>query len=435
MRLTLPLHLGRGVLLLLLTTSPLYAASLHHELTGLVERNPQTATAMAELESLQSQARVTLGQWYPELDLTLTGGGQDNHNSEGMVETADANLRLSQLLWNFGATNLEIEKMARQLEEKRLNLQRVRQQLLVDGASAWINVVRAYRTLQYAIQSEENIQRQTGLEEVRVAGGMGYSTDLLQSQSQLAGASSRRMQAESGYMQASNRYRELFGYPPEQVEQWSYPPADPLTAPLPESLESLLKLALVQNIELQLAKLSDEIAAKNRDQTRANTLFPELKLILESNHKFNSTGIRHQNKDESIAKLELKYRFNLGLSGFDTLDVAIADERAQRQRTLTQTRAIERGVRDGWLQLQTATNRTEVLQQQSEISAGFLELARRERELGNRSLLDVLSGETALITARSDAESAYADTLLAAIVLLQQLGQLELHHFDFVSSQ
>ena len=42
------------------------------------------------------------------------------------------------------------------------------------------------------------------------------------------------------------------------------------------------------------------------------------------------------------------------------------------------------------------------------IAAEFLELARKERQLGNRTLLDVLTGEAALINANSAAASASA---------------------------
>ena len=52
--------------------------------------------------------------------------------------------------------------------------------------------------------------------------------------------------------------------------------------------------------------------------------------------------------------------------------------------------------------LRTLKN-AQFLTNQARISNEFLELARKERKAGNRTLLDVLGGETALINAQADA--------------------------------
>jgi adhesin transport system outer membrane protein len=59
---------------------------------------------------------------------------------------------------------------------------------------------------------------------------------------------------------------------------------------------------------------------------------------------------------------------------------------------------------------------------QANIASEFLELARRERQLGNRSLIDVLAGETALINASSDAASADTDVAIAVFALLNVIN-------------
>jgi len=74
----------------------------------------------------------------------------------------------------------------------------------------------------------------------------------------------------------------------------------------------------------------------------------------------------------------------------------------------------------GQLKSATAASR----KNQADIAAAFLELAREERKLGNRSLIDVLTGETELINAQSDAESAESDVIIAAYKLLNIVGEL-----------
>lgn len=66
------------------------------------------------------------------------------------------------------------------------------------------------------------------------------------------------------------------------------------------------------------------------------------------------------------------------------------------------------------------------LHNQANIAAEFLDLARKERDLGRRSLIDVLSAETALINASSDAASADTDIALSVYKILNVMGKLTL---------
>jgi adhesin transport system outer membrane protein len=140
----------------------------------------------------------------------------------------------------------------------------------------------------------------------------------------------------------------------------------------------------------------------------------------------NDDGKRGVDKDETIAKVELSMDFDLGMSAFGRIDAARANYAARTNKTISLEKATRRQVLDSWQQLQTAKRRAHTLGEQSKISAAFLELARKERELGNRSLLEVLAGETDLINAQSDSVAAKADILIGTLNLLDILGQLSL---------
>jgi adhesin transport system outer membrane protein len=87
---------------------------------------------------------------------------------------------------------------------------------------------------------------------------------------------------------------------------------------------------------------------------------------------------------------------------------------------------VEQQVRNAWQSLITARQNAELLDNQARIASEFLRLAREERLLGHRSLIDVLIGETNLINAESDAASAEADVALATFAVLQAVSGLEL---------
>ena len=98
---------------------------------------------------------------------------------------------------------------------------------------------------------------------------------------------------------------------------------------------------------------------------------------------------------------------------------------ASEERLLdTRRRVIER-VRNAWQNLETAKQTATILRNQEALAQKFLELARKERKAGKRSLLDVLNGETTLINAQSEAASAEADVEIFSYELLRAIGVLE----------
>jgi adhesin transport system outer membrane protein len=426
-----------GILVLMLVVPPtlLQASSpvsspgpLADWIEELLQTDERLLGAREDLRAAQERERVARGARFPELKLTSDYGVQDNFGDESAVPTGKIDVGVRQLLWDQGVTSVSIATSQLDRVEKEWVLRTVEQTVILDGVSAYINLISAHRNLRFAEQSEENIRRQTGLEEIRVIEGFGYSTDLLQSQSQLAGARSRRLQSEEGYVQAQNRFRELFGWVPGPLElqNYEYPDAEHLTTFLPMSLEDALTRAAEDNLALRIAELGLDRALLGLERAAVERLSPRLDWVSNRIQKYNSGGIRQPDTDEWTTKLEFTLNFNLGLTGQNGLRAAQADLASRRAATENQRKLIERQVRDDWLKKRIALARVESLGEQRSLSAAFLELARRERELGNRTLLEVLSGETALINVRSDEESARAAAVIAILTVLEKFGSLEL---------
>ena len=86
-------------------------------------------------------------------------------------------------------------------------------------------------------------------------------------------------------------------------------------------------------------------------------------------------------------------------------------------------------VRNSWVQLATLRQTQELLYQQADILKNFLGLAKKERKMGTRSLLDVLNGEVNYINAQGTAIAAREDTKIAAYNLLFSMGLMNLDLF------
>ncbi len=287
--------------------------------------------------------------------------------------------------------------------------------------TAYLNVTRNVQSLDFAKRSEANIKKQTELEDALVESGKGFSTDVLQAKARLAGAESRRIVAFGGLEVAKNEFRAVFEQEPMAPEGWVRPKVPQAT--LPNTLEDALAQAFENNPGLRAEIIGTQIAAETVNSTRSDEFYPTLKGVLEQYYKKDYSGTVGP-QQESEARVEFSFPFNLGLTAVNTLRASEKDHSAAVRRVADRKDIVEQQTRNAWINLVTTRLTTTALKNQAEIVMRFLEDAREERKAGRRSLLDVLDGETQLLNALSDASAAEVDEAIAAYSLMAAMGQL-----------
>lgn len=401
------------------------AQSLPDVLLDLIENHDRINAAKNSLDAATSRIRETRGAWFPELEIDFNNGFQKRANP-GTQDTAkkfnETSLSVTQLLWDFGKTDTDIGISRKNRESAAINLNQVRQDLVLEGIVAYIQVYSANRRLILSRQSEDNIKKQTELEDARVAGGAGFSTDVLQAKTELAEAQSRRVVAEGTLRNALSRYHALYRDMPKGINEFKLPPVPEVL--MPRTLEEAIEIGLKENFQLRNARLASDIAKDSVTRTRQDLFFPELNAVVETSHERNLDGTIGQ-RNAQAAKVELNFPFNLGFTALDSVSASSSDYKASIDRAADTQRTIEENIRLAWADLETARQNHDVRTAQIEIAAKFLELAREEREAGRRSLLDVLSGETRLINAQSDSVLTEVSIVQATFRLLNAMGRLE----------
>ena len=380
--------------------------------------------AEADITGARERVQSAVGGWYPQLNLSSFYGKEKQNNfasDDTLFVTREFDITVTQLLWDFGVTNSQIRTAQLQLEQVQSQLIAQRQDVLLRALSAHVNVRRAQEVLRFAQQSEENIKAQAALENALVERGAGLSTDVLQAKVQLAGAEARRVQSEGALEVALNTYRTLFAdFPrdPDSLEVIELP--DFL---LPESVEEAVQLSFEGNPNLRASLVGARIAEETIETTRATEFYPTFELIGEVKFKKEVGGTAGFER-ETLGRLQFTYPFNLGFTAVNSLRAAEADSTAAARRVADLQDQTEEQARNAWSNYQTARRNAELLHNQANIAGEFLDQARKERQLGKRSLIDVLGGETALINAQSDAASADADVIIASLPLMSIMGQL-----------
>lgn len=404
------------------------AESLPQVVANMLVSHDGLKAAHADLDASRARVKELFGDsWYPELSVTSDWGRQwrkqrdaDNNSDLSYRET---DFKLEQKVWDFGASNGSIEALRMQQKQMAATLVATRQALILDAVTTVLNFQRVNRVKDFAAQSVENIKRQGEVESAKVSLGKGYSTDVLQVKAQLTGAQARLVQALGAVAQVEDHVRYLFRRDPEALKS-----VDVVTAPA-ELLPGLMDECVIQAMEdnqlikqLELAVLMLDAQAKS---VWAGRFMPSLDGSVEHKMKKGVDGTA-EFENETLLMVEFSLPINLGMSGLDASRAAQKDVDAAQNRLDAMRRQVEEQVRVAWHTLQTARKNAALLNDQANIAEKFLELAREERRMDKRTLLDVLNGETALINARSDAASAEADVEIAVYTLLQAMGKLEL---------
>lgn len=418
-----------AVLALVGMPPPAFAADgkLKTDLTALLENHQKIRAAEADLTVAKENLAVTKGLWNPTLAVTSSYGherqlkGNETQDTQMVPRTLTASV--TQKIWDFGSTNSAIRSGELTVRQSQAAMDTARQALLLEALTAHLNLVSAAEVVRYARESEANIKKQAELEDAKVQRGSGFSTDVLQAKAQLAGAQARRVQAEGALRVAQNRYQAVFGAMPTDMEglERLATPADMI----PASLEEAVKVALEENPLLISTRFSGELARETIVKTEADSFAPVVNGVLTSNNYRDYAGTVGD-KYEQLAKVELSYSINLGLTALNTLKAAESTHAGLNQRLIDAERQIEESTRNAWTQLLTARENAELLRNQANITGEFLEDARKERALGRRSLIDVLSNETELINASSAASQAEMSVVVASYTLLSAMGRLEL---------
>lgn len=417
------------MLLYALCVAPASAESLAELIPELLETHNLIKAAESDLTAANERASATMGGWYPTLNLKSNIGREDQNKPGATADTnlspRETDLSITQLLWDFGKTNSAIRGSDLGRESAKFGLSSVTQELLLRAATAYINVTRAIEVLSFARQSEENIKKQTEIEDALVRRGAGLSSDVLNSKGQLAGAQARRVRAEGQLAQARNAFRAVFQRDVINIQSMDKP-ALPV-GQLPTNAEETVEIALRENPALKKAATDAAISREAATRARAEGFFPTLNVVAEQKYKNDVSGTIGQQR-ESLGKVEMNFPFNLGFTATNTLRAANETATAVERRVGETRDLSEQAARDAWSKLETARFVHDHLSNQANIAAEYLDLARRERQLGTRTLNDVLKAETDSINANSDAASAEADVAIATFSVLTTMGRLTAEH-------
>ena len=398
----------------------------------MLKVHPRLQASRNDVSSAQAKVSDTTRRaWTPNLELSGEKGEQKYESlaNDERLDYSRTTIRATQQIYDFGKSGRLIAENEAVVNQTKALAASAESGLLLEGLSAHWSYVRANKILEFSRQSEESVRRQSNMESSMVELGKGYESNVLQAKVQLTSAEARRLRAEGALDIAQARVRAVFDTLAGSLayNQLAVVRADVM----PKSLEEAKSMAVRNNQQIQVGTYRSRAIQERIGSTQAKEFMPRLNIVAEKNSRYNTDGIQNARTfgDEKVY-VQFLYNFNAGGAGSSAVESVRRDHAASVAREAETRQLVEEQVNIAWRNVQVASQNRQTLANLVRISAKFYEMAAAERQMGRRTLLEVLSAELNLINALSDLMSTEADAAIASLTLLQAVGSLDLNSFD-----
>lgn len=431
----MPLRLRQNLIVVALAAGvvalsgpPATAESLKDLLSVLAQEHERIKSAEANVSAASEQIRVSQGSWFPVLGVTANYGGErqlkGNMTKDTHLNTRELDLTLTQLLWDFDATDAAIQNSKLVHDISRTTLTLTRQGLLFEGILAYYTLLRDTRNLDLARKAVADVKRIAEREDIKLEVGGGEEKETLQAKTSFLLEEANRLQMEAFVERARNQFRYFFGNEAEAEDIESLVPLRLPVDMLPPTMEEAVDIALKNNLILKNAN-SNSMLGREQVRTAKAGFYPTLNAIAESKHKNNIAGTIGS-KQEQLIKVELSYSLNLGLTAVNTLRAA-EETVVSTENVYEDTRnLIEAQIKSSWENLLTSRERVKILIKQNITAKDLVTVNERLDIEEGVPMIEIISALTGLRSAGTefDREEWQMNTELFRLLFL--MGRLEM---------
>ena len=406
-----------------------YSATLKSALKLTYENNLELQAERKNLDVQKEVLNISKSDFFPTMILTGKKNFEDTNkltNQSGGdasisdVNTLSSSIKIEQTLFDGQGRGSEYEKNKLGLNLSEAQLIKKEQEIFLKAIESYTGLILVYEKLSINQENVNLLQRHFEIDNARLGRGQITATDLAQSQSSLAGAQAKYIDAQNNIVTSKLNYENIIGPINNQEKLKKIYKSD---VAIPSSLTEAIGISKNKSPELIIADI--EYGQSELDVKIARSdLLPTAKLSLERTYTDDlSSAYDEREKDVLQATVSWPFQFggknksevnkNLQVKGMKRLLL----ENSQRNNTQSVTAA--------WSTLESSKSFLRAVQTQVKAAEIANEGISYEYESGlNRSTFDVLQSRSNLINAKINLAEAERNYLLAQYKLLKSVGLL-----------
>ena len=416
------------ILVLFFSINLVSAETLNSALKRAYENNPELNAERESINISEQELKVSMSSYLPTITLEGSKSQEDTDkltNRDGSnatitdTDTEVKSIKVTQTLIDFGR-GAELSKSKIGIELAKAKLLRKEQEILYKAADAYSGLISAKEKFAINNSNVNLLERQVETDRIRLERGNISLSDVAQSESSLAGARAKLIQAENDLATSRLNYENVIGQL-NDIESLEKSSINDLN--LPNKLSDAIEISKKNNPDLIIAKLEYEQSKKDTLSARSD-LAPTAKLSFDRSQSEDLSST-YDESEKDVLKATVTWPFYSGGKNYANLNKSKSSE---LQKSLLLDNSIKKNQTDvasAWSLFQSNQSLLSSVRAQVDAAEIANEGIVAEYNSGSdRTTLEVIQSNSLLLSAQISLADSEKNYILSQFNLLRSIGLL-----------
>ncbi len=392
------------------------------------DTNPELNAERESLNISKQELNISKGSYLPTITLS---GSQSEETTEKLTDRTGADstitdvdptvqsITITQTLIDFGR-GAELSKSKIGINLAKAKLLKKEQDILYKSIEAYTGLVSANEKLEINRTNVNLLDRQVETDRIRLERGNISLSDVAQSESSLAGAQAKLIQAENDFLTSKLNYENIIGKinDPKLLDKSSI-----LEISLPLELNSAIEISKKNNPDLIIAKLEYEQSKKDTLSARSD-LAPSATLSFDRSKADDFSSTIDEREKETL-KATITWPFFSGGKNIASLKKNKSLELQKNLLLDNMTNKNQTDVASAWSNYQS--NKSLLNSVKAQVNAAEIAnegIVAEYNSGSDRTTLEVIQSNSLLLNAQISLADSERNYILSQFNLLKSVGLL-----------
>ena len=404
------------------------AETFNAALKKAYDTNPELNAERESLNISEQELKVSRSSYLPTVTLEGAKSQEDtdkltNRNGSNAsitdVDPTTQSITITQTLVDFGR-GAELAKSKIGIEIAKAKLLKKEQDILFKAIDAYTGLISTKEKYEINISNVNLLDRQVETDRIRLERGKITLSDVAQSESSLAEAQAKLIQAENDLLTSRLNYENVIGqlFSIENLDKNS------ITSPiLPTQLSDAIDISKRNNPNLIIAQLEYEQSKKDTVSSRSD-LAPTAKLSFDRS-KTDDFSSTYDERDKDTLKATITWPFFSGGKNYANLNKSKSLELQKSLLLNNTTKKNQTEVASAWSSYQSNQSLLNSVRAQVDAAEIANEGIVAEYNSGSdRTTLEVIQSNSLLLNAQISLVESEKNYILSQFNLLKSIGLL-----------
>jgi len=390
--------------------------------------NPELNAERESLNISKQELNISKSSYLPTV--TLSGSQSEEETdkltnrdgSDASITNVDPTVKsvtITQTIIDFGR-GAELAKSKIGIDLAKAKLLKKEQDILYKSIQAYTGLVSANEKLKINRSNVNLLDRQVETDRIRLERGNISLSDVAQSESSLAGAQAKLIQAENDFLTSKLNYENVIGKlnDPELLDKSSI-----IQIELPNGLNSAIQISKKNNPDLIIAQLEYEQSKKDTTSAKAD-LAPSATLSFDRS-KTNDLSATYDEREKDTLKATVTWPFFSGGKNIASLKKNQSLELQKNLLLENMTTKNQTDVASAWSNYQS--NKSLLNSVQAQVNAAEIAnegIVAEYNSGSDRTTLEVIQSNSLLLNAQISLTDSERNYILSQFNLLKSMGLL-----------